>query len=132
MVYLKKTSNFLVPPNPENKEKIRTEYVFIRQNNLYIKLLYNNLVFVQSAGNYVELQTCTSKKFVLKSSIVQIQHSLNYEKLIRIHRSYLINIDHINEFSLQEVTMSNGCILPIGKNYQDDFLELLFNISISA
>ncbi|MFY7826994.1 MAG: LytR/AlgR family response regulator transcription factor [Flectobacillus sp.] len=132
MVYLKKTSNFLVSPNPENQEKNKTEYVFIKQNNHYIKLLYNDLVFVQSAGNYVDLLTCNSRRFVLKSSIAQIQHSLNYEKLIRIHRSYLINIDHINEFSLQEVTMSNGCILPIGKNFQDSFLDLLLNISISA
>ncbi|MDI9882396.1 LytR/AlgR family response regulator transcription factor [Flectobacillus longus] len=132
MVYLNKSGDFLVLPNPENQEKETNKYIFIKQNSSYKRLTYSDLVLVMSSGNYVELLTFTQKKFILKSSILQITNDLNYEKMIRIHRSYLINIDHIIEFSLQDVTLSNGCVLPIGKNFQENFLQAVLKISISA
>ncbi|MFD2239889.1 LytTR family transcriptional regulator DNA-binding domain-containing protein [Flectobacillus roseus] len=65
-----------------------------------------------------------------KSSIQQIENSLRYDKIIRIHRSYLINIEHLIEFSTQEVTLSNGCILPIGKHFQENFISLVLKCPV--
>ncbi|MDI9878020.1 LytR/AlgR family response regulator transcription factor [Flectobacillus longus] len=130
MVYLKKSDSFSISPTLEPKENNGREYVFVKQNNLYVKMPYKNLVFAKSSGNYVELITSNQKKYLLKTSVQQIENSLNYEKIIRIHRSYLINIDHLIEFSVQEVTLSNGCILPIGKHYQENFISLVLNCTV--
>lgn len=130
MVYLKKSDSFSISPALEPKDNNRHEYVFVKQNNLYVKMPYKNLVFVKSSGNYVELMTSNQKRYILKTSVQQIENSLDYEKIIRIHRSYLINIDHLIEFSAQEVTLSNGCILPIGKHYQENFISLVLNCTV--
>jgi len=130
MVYLKKSDSFSISPALEPKDNDRHEYVFVKQNNLYVKLPYRNLVFANSSGNYVELTTSNQKRYTLKTSIQQIENSLKYDKIIRIHRSYLINIEHLIEFSTQEVTLSNGCILPIGKHFQENFINLVLNCPV--
>jgi DNA-binding LytR/AlgR family response regulator len=89
---------------------------------------YKNLVFAKSSGNYVELMTSGQKRYMLKTSIQHIANSLNYDRIIRIHRSYLINIDHLVEFSTQEVTLSNGCILPIGNTIKKTLLALYSSV----
>lgn len=42
---------------------------------------------------------------------------------VRIHKSYLINLCHIREYTSKTVTMMNGTELPIRRKYLENFIE---------
>jgi DNA-binding LytR/AlgR family response regulator len=67
----------------------------------------------------------TSKVKLLNSlalSLNQLLEKIKYKSLVRIHRSYAVNINAIHLFYDQEVEI-NQQHLPIGRNYKEEFLK---------
>ena len=62
------------------------------------------------------------KKFLLRLSLNQLLDKINYKTLVRIHRSYAVNINAIQSFNEQEVEI-NQQHLPIGRNYKEEFMK---------
>lgn len=100
--------------------KIRREspYVLIKQNGKEIRLYTNEIHFVKTDGNYLEIYT-PSKKFMIRSSISQFIATLpDKVEFIQVHRSYIVRIEHVQQKSKKELTILEQAI-PVGRKYQD-------------
>lgn len=122
-------SAFSINPLITNSLPIKTNEpsIFIKQNHQFIKVSYNHISYIESDGNYINVVTNTNKKYVIKRSITEIQEKLQMANMLRVHRSYLVNINHIHEFSANEISI-NKMIIPIGRKYQKDFLDIIKHI----
>ena len=92
------------------------DYVFVKYNYQFVKVPLADILFVAADSNHINLHT-SDRKFVLRLSLGQL-----FDRLIRIHRSYAVNIDAIQSFTEQKVLTGKG-ELPIGRNYKKDFLK---------
>lgn len=45
----------------------------------------------------------------------------------RCHRSYIINLDSIRQFSKKDIVMNNNTVIPISRNNFNTFKETYFN-----
>ena len=84
------------------------------------------IVYVESMSEYVRIflddsDTPVVVLYSLKHLIVQ----LPADRFIRIHRSYIIALDHIAEASRTGVRLDNGIALPVGESYRPAFAEYL-------
>ena len=50
------------------------------------------------------------------------------ERFMRIHRSYIVALQHITSASRTNVLLDNGLSLPVGEMYRPAFAELLKNL----
>jgi len=98
-----------------------TDYIFIKQNYRFIKIRMADILYASADDNYVHLHT-VDKKYSLRISLSQLIDRINRPWLVRIHRSYAINLQAIQSFTEQEVII-NKEHLPISRNYKDDFLK---------
>lgn len=96
------------------------DHVFIKYNYQFIKIHLADILFVQADGNHISLHT-SDRKFVLRLSLSQFFDRLVFDRLVRIHRSYAVNIDAIQSFTEQTVLTGKG-EFPIGRNYKEAFL----------
>ena len=94
---------------------------FVKYNYQFVKVPLADILFVAADSNHINLHT-SDKKFVLRLSLSQLFDRLIFDRLIRIHRSYAVNIDAIQSFTEQKVLTGKG-ELPIGRNYKKDFLK---------
>jgi DNA-binding LytR/AlgR family response regulator len=99
------------------------DYLFIKYNYQFVKVRLADILFVQANRNHISLHT-SDKKFVLRLSLGHLFDRLLFDRLIRIHRSYAVNIDAIQRFTEQTVVTGKG-ELPIGRNYKEEFLKRL-------
>ena len=99
--------------------------VFIKYNYQFVKVRLTDILFVRADRNHISLHT-SDKKFVLRLSLSQLFDRLLFDRLIRIHRSYAVNIDAIQSFTEQTVLTGKG-EFPISRNYKEDFLRKLTN-----
>lgn len=97
------------------------EYIFIKQNYRFVKFRLAEVLFVEADNNYVNIHTKT-QKFVLRLSLSDLLERLQFPRLIRIHRSFAVNLDEINSFD-DQVVMLGQHELPIGRNYRQDFMD---------
>ena len=97
------------------------DYIFVKNNYVFVKIKLDEILYAEADNNYVQLVT-TEKKLLLRLALSQLLEKISYKPLVRIHRSYAVNINMIQSFSDQEVNLSK-MQLPIGRSYKEDFLK---------
>ena len=68
------------------------------KENLRFSISLNNLLFIESADNYLEIHYLNKGKvarFILRNSMKAIEEKFGSKSLVRCHRSYMINIEKI-------------------------------------
>ncbi len=97
------------------------EFIFIKQNYKFIKVALKEIWYAEAENNYIHLVS-GERKYTLRLSLQQLEEKINYNRLVRIHRSYMVNIDAIRSFTDTEVQVENT-ELPIGRSYRDAFIR---------
>lgn len=100
----------------------------IKQGNKTALLDPSSIIYIIASGYYAEIYTTHSRKFVLRESLNNLEEMLDSQTFLRIHRSTIINIEHIkeivhSEFSELDVKMSDDKLLHISKSNKKQFLE---------
>jgi len=95
--------------------------LFIKQNQLFIKVKFEDILFIQSDHIYIEIIATDNHKYLIRSSLNDYISKLD-NNFIRVHRGYIINIQHIESIDQDYVKIANHSI-PIGKNYREEFLS---------
>jgi len=121
--YLRKPENISVHSGSGKEESSAQDFIFIRKNKTVIKLLMDEIVFIESMKDYVQIHT-EDNTFSVKFRISQLEQNLPETKFIRIHKSFIIPIDKIDTISPRSVGVANK-ELPIGRSYKALVLKRL-------
>ncbi len=97
------------------------DYIFIKQNYRFIKVVLADIMYAEADNNYVHLVT-TERKYTVRMSLQQLEEKINYSQFVRVHRSYLVNMTNISNFTDSELQAGKFTI-PIGRNYRDAFIR---------
>jgi DNA-binding LytR/AlgR family response regulator len=94
--------------------------LFVRANGKYKKICTNDLLFVEAAGSYVHIQT-RAERHTLSQNLTHFQKKTPLPNLVRIHRSYIVNVDQVDSFEDAFIFIQNHK-LPLSDNFKPDFL----------
>lgn len=122
--FIKSVERFLSHSQQDGTEDPRS--VTIRVDGSNIELGMDEIDHVQSYGNYVKVFT-RSKVYLVPTTTQEILSALAPKKFMRIHKSYIVNLDKITGNTENEVTIGNKR-LPIGITFKRELLERLENI----
>jgi len=95
--------------------------LFIRTNGKHKKILSENILYVEASGSYIHLQTVT-ERFTLSQNLSQFQKKSPLAGFVRIHRSYIVNINKVDSFEESYVFIQNNK-LPMSDLYKKEFLS---------
>ncbi|HWB92489.1 MAG TPA: response regulator transcription factor, partial [Puia sp.] len=98
--------------------------IFVKNNVQFVKIALQDILYLEADNNYVQLYT-PERKFALRVSLGQLLEKIQCKKLVRIHRSYAVNIDRMSSFSDGEVCLGK-MTLPLGRNYREEFLNKFY------
>ena len=137
--YTVKANNYLLKPIDDTKlyqcldelcEELETisNMILIKCSNAVHKLSLRNIEYVEAQNKHT--------LFILKNN--QILESietfyLHEDKLlladgfIKCHRSYIVNINHIDTYTTKEIRMRSGYRIPISRTYHSDFEKAYFS-----
>jgi two-component system, LytTR family, response regulator LytT len=108
------------------ENKVENNYVikdslFIKEGNYFHKVKFADILYLESEHVYVNVHTI-NKKIMVRSSMQSYLTNFDEKKFYRIHRSFVINLDHIQTINTENIVV-NGIELPIGKTFRDDLLS---------
>jgi len=86
------------------------------------------VMMLEAAGNYVRVHL-QGEVFELRETISGLSAKLDPETFIRVHRSYIVNIDHVVQLSRSDgipsqLILSNGRAVTIGPNYREEVSQI--------
>ena len=77
-----------------------------------------NIIYIESYGNYLKVYlTGRQMPLVVYGALSAIANELD-SNFVRVHKSYIINTYHAKNMLGQEVRLSNGSVVPVGRKYQ--------------
>jgi len=97
--------------------------IFVKRNFQFIKISLSDILYIEADGNYVHI-VIRDKKYTVRLSLIQVIRKINYDKLVRVNRSAVINVSAIQSFNKEQVVVAQYEIA-IGKNYKDSFFRQL-------
>jgi DNA-binding LytR/AlgR family response regulator len=110
----------------KKKERVplRGDTIFIKSGTDYHKLDTRNILYIKGTGNY--LTFVTLNKEILTLLTMKEALELLPPQFHRIHKSYIINLDHVELIDTEEVKIKDQRI-PIGDHYRDDLFRVIKN-----
>jgi DNA-binding LytR/AlgR family response regulator len=99
------------------------DYFFIKCNNGYEKIFYQEILFIEANQNYSTIHT-TRAKFMTLTSIKVLEEQLPPGKFLRIQKSYIVSIEKIQSLSGNEITIDKHKI-PVSKNYKEELMKII-------
>lgn len=102
------------------KEK---EYIFVRSKSTLTKIRIEDITYIQALGDYINIFTPGGRNTV-HITLKGIEEKLDTGKFYRVHRSYLVAVNHIDK--VEEGTAFIGKHpIPIGEQYKKELLKNL-------
>ncbi|HTB31674.1 MAG TPA: LytTR family DNA-binding domain-containing protein [Bacteroidia bacterium] len=98
-------------------------YFFIRKDTVIHKVPIADVLWVEAMGDYVTINT-KNKKIILHSTLRTIESKLPKDKFIRVHRSYIVQIENIKTVEGNTIFIDDTFV-PLGTVYKDSFLKRL-------
>jgi two-component system LytT family response regulator len=97
------------------------EYIFVRSNSILAKIKIAEIIYMQALGDYVNIFT-HDKRHTVHITLKGMEENLSPDKFYRLHRSYLIALDHIDK--VEEGTAFIGKHpVPIGEQFKKELLK---------
>lgn len=100
--------------------------IFIKQNYRFVKLNKTELILLEADRNHTYIQTI-QHRYIVRIPLTTVIERLQYDKLVRVHRSFAINTEHIEEFNDSEIIV-NGKSIPLSAAYRDDFFKHFYTV----
>ncbi|MBF9251869.1 LytTR family transcriptional regulator DNA-binding domain-containing protein [Pontibacter sp. 172403-2] len=107
------------------EQEVATDYIFVKVKHRIIKVQYSNILWVEAYDNYSFIVTA-DQKYLVSSTLKDMEQKLPPQNFVRVHRSYIANLDMIEALEENAVVFAKGDI-PIGKSYKKTLMSR-FNI----
>lgn len=108
---------------PEQMDENGPAFIFLKEDHLTHKVLFQDIHYVQAYGNYIKVHL-DEKVLLVRKTISELETESN-GRLIRIHKSYMINLSQLISIEGNEILMAEAQRLPIGKVYKKAFEKFL-------
>ncbi|MGI6222277.1 MAG: LytR/AlgR family response regulator transcription factor [Prevotella sp.] len=102
-----------------------TQSLFIKSDGRILKILIKDIRYVEGMSEYLKIHLKSQPRpIVTLLSMKKLEERLP-SNFMRIHRSYIINLDEIQEVNKNRVILDENTFLPIGDLYKDAFLNYI-------
>ncbi len=106
------------PSRPEYEERI-----VLKADGALHFIKTQDVIWIEAQGDFVKVQTATGKTQLVRETLQSMERKLDAARFLRIHRSYLVNLEHVRRvetalYGDYSVYMSDGTKLRLSRNYR--------------
>ena len=96
--------------------------IFIKHNYRFVKLDKKDLVFIEADHNHIIIHTI-QEAYTIRISLSTVLEKIQDDNIVKVHRSYAVNIQQIQEFNDSEIRIGDKTI-PLSTAHKSNFLKL--------
>lgn len=104
-----------------NIERVADDFFFLKADRRIFKVYFKNILFIQGLKDYAVIHS-ENQKVITAVNIKTIYDQLPKDMFVRVSKSYVINVKHIDSVDNNTVYIGANEI-PIGNIYRDFFFN---------
>ncbi|POS01176.1 LytTR family two component transcriptional regulator [Flavobacterium croceum DSM 17960] len=99
------------------------DFIFIKSNLKNLKIYVNKIKWIEAYGDYIKVVTEEDSNLVL-STLKSFESELPKDKFVRVHKSFIININKVQKFNSKYAEIGDAKI-PLSRNKKEGLLKAL-------
>lgn len=107
---------------------LERKFHFFNVDKKQVKVFSDEIMYVESLKDYVKIHLA-DKHIVTKFQIGELEGVLEKSIFLRIHKSFIININKIDSLTAMEAGIGKICI-PIGRTYKEELSAQIKNLGV--
>ncbi|MCR9083659.1 MAG: response regulator transcription factor, partial [Cyclobacteriaceae bacterium] len=115
--FTKETLKSNIYLNLLRKENIvnKNNYINVRDKGLIVPLQESEIMMLKADGLYTKIYT-KDKQYMVRDIMKDVSHKLTSDCFLRIHKSYIVNINHVTAYNSKEVNVDKY-VAPIRRGF---------------
>ena len=110
---------------PADEVLLNNEFLFLKSDYKIKRINFQDIIYIEGLKEYVKVYTVHSEKPILSlSSLKALETKLPAEKFMRVHRSFVVNLEKINTIDRNRIVFGKTYI-PVGDRYKGRFQKFL-------
>ena len=106
-------------------ESSTPDYIFLKVEYQLVKVMLKDISYVEAYKDYVKVHLISKPNPLLSlTSLKSMEELLPTDQFMRVHRSFIVALDHIESVSKNVINIGNQSIT-VGDNYKEAFLEFM-------
>ena len=106
------------------KVKVSNNYIFVKSEYKLIRIDFADIRYIESMHEYIRIHLINDKPIMTLLSMKNIEEQLPSNTFMRVHRSFIVNLEKIKVIERNRIVFDNVYI-PISEQYKDKFQEYL-------
>lgn len=107
----------------EEKKVIEPTFIFFKADKKIHKFLFKDILWIEGSGNYVKIHSINKKTLMVLDKLSDLERKLPLKSFIRIHKSYIVNISHIQQMEGNRIFVKDK-LIPISASYKKNVTEI--------
>lgn len=109
------------PLQPATEGEVSEDSIFVKTDYRVVKVSFSDIRYVEGMSEYLKLHLDNQPKPIITLlAMKQLEERLPHN-FMRIHRSYIVNLDKIAEVNKNRIILDADTYLPIGDSYKEQF-----------
>jgi DNA-binding LytR/AlgR family response regulator len=100
---------------------VMSDSIFVRNHDKMVKVFINDILYIEAERNYCKIH-CKDKEHLLVTTLKYLEEKLTTNMLMRIHRSFIVNLSHIDEIATSHVVIAKKAI-PLSADLKKQLLQ---------
>jgi len=107
--------------------KFESDHIYIKSGSKFFKVDFAEIVYIEGMKDYLKICT-TDAMLVTHQTMSEMEKFLPAKQFIRVHKSYIVSLAAVNSI-VGNFVQINGKEIPIGANYKDQLIGLVFKLN---
>ena len=96
---------------------VMKDSIYVKKQHLNYRIQITDIQFIKADNVYLDVNTA-DKKFLVRSPLKDYLEKLPKNKFYRAHKSYIVNVDHIDAINSKDIVINNN-LIPISKDFKE-------------
>ena len=101
------------------------EDLFVKSDYRVVRIRFNEIKYIEGMREYVRIHLTDGKPVMTLLSMKALEEKLPPGQFMRVHRSYIVNLNKINVIERNRIVFDEGVYIPISEQYKEAFQEFV-------
>jgi len=97
------------------------DYLFVKSEYKLRRILLSEIKYIESANEYIQIHMINDEPVTTLIRLKTMEEQLPKNKFMRVHRSFIVNLDRVTEIERNRIIFDKKVHIPIGDQYKEHF-----------
>jgi DNA-binding LytR/AlgR family response regulator len=101
-----------------------SQNIYVRTEGKFVRLSCDDILFFENVGDYIRIRTATGANHIIHGTLRSVDERLNDPRFLKVHRSYIINLDKIVDIEENTLVIEKS-VIPISRAHKPILMNRL-------